>query len=469
MIVAVIDIGKTNRKLALVDTRTGGEIAVLQEPNAVRHDGLYPHYDIETIWDFLLTSLRSMAETQADKPIEAISVTTHGAAAVLLNAEGGLALPVLDYEYDGPESIASAYDRMRPAFTETGSPALPLGLNLGRQIAWQADAFPEAFARVRSIVPYPQYWVYRLTGVVASECTSLGCHTDLWNPVAQTWSSLVTDRWQALMPPLIRANAVAGPLLPSVAERTGLAADIRVCGGIHDSNASLLPYLTRCATPFTVVSTGTWVISMAVGGEIDAHTAERLPAHRDTLINVDANGDPVPSARFMGGREFAEIMAGYPIDPEAANAALPNVLDRPLLLMPSVVPESGPFQGRAAAWLTEEATEPGARLAAASLYLAQVTAVCLDLIGAQGPLYIEGPFGENRLYCELLAWLTDRPVHVGTQTGTSVGAAMLAIDGEPSASSTVDTTQPAIDPAAILARASRTSLTRAHERWLAKL
>ena len=28
---------------------------------------------------------------------------------------------------------------------------------------------------------YPQYWAYRLTGVLANEVTSLGCHTDLWN------------------------------------------------------------------------------------------------------------------------------------------------------------------------------------------------------------------------------------------------------------------------------------------------
>lgn len=29
---------------------------------------------------------------------------------------------------------------------------------------------------------YPQYWALRLTGIAANEVTSLGCHTDLWNP-----------------------------------------------------------------------------------------------------------------------------------------------------------------------------------------------------------------------------------------------------------------------------------------------
>ena len=37
-------------------------------------------------------------------------------------------------------------------------------------------------ARADAIVPYPQYWVWRLSGAKVSEATSLGCHTDLWNP-----------------------------------------------------------------------------------------------------------------------------------------------------------------------------------------------------------------------------------------------------------------------------------------------
>ena len=62
--------------------------------------------------------------------------------------DGDLALPVLDYEHDGPEQLAADYDAARPPFAETGTPRLPIGLNLGAQLFWQARAFPEAFARV---------------------------------------------------------------------------------------------------------------------------------------------------------------------------------------------------------------------------------------------------------------------------------------------------------------------------------
>ncbi len=54
----------------------------------------------------------------------------------------------------------------------------------------------------------------------------------------------------------------------------------------------------------SVVSTGTWVVSFAVGGDL-----EGLDPKRDTLANVDAYGRAVPSARYMGGREFDMMTA----------------------------------------------------------------------------------------------------------------------------------------------------------------
>ena len=48
-----------------------------------------------------------------------------------------------------------------------------------------------SFARAAAIVTYPQYWSFRLTGVSATEVTSLGAHTDLWKPEARDYSTLV--------------------------------------------------------------------------------------------------------------------------------------------------------------------------------------------------------------------------------------------------------------------------------------
>ena len=98
--------------------------------------------------------------------------------------------------------LAAAYDAARPAFDETGSPRLPLGLNLGAQLYWQFQTFAQAKA-ASAILPYPQYWAFRLCGVAATEATSLGAHTDLWNPRLRDLSSLVDRQgWRQLMPPV---------------------------------------------------------------------------------------------------------------------------------------------------------------------------------------------------------------------------------------------------------------------------
>ena len=417
--VAVIDIGKSNAKLALVDIEELAELSVRKVPNRPLRTGPYPHHDVEALWTFILDSL---AELSRQHGIDAISVTAHGATAVLLGENGSsLALPVLDYEHDGPDDLRSDYEAVRPPFAETGSPSLPLGLNLGAQLYWQSRTFPEDFAAARAILMYPQYWAFRLTGVAASEATSLGCHTDLWNPEAGGFSSLVERmRWQQLFPPLRAAGDVLGPILPEIADRTGLDPATPVLCGIHDSNASLFPHLLWRQPPFAVVSTGTWVVSMAVGGKKVA-----LDPARDTLVNVNALGEPVPSARFMGGREYEILMAEHSTDWNEAD--IQAVLAEGIMLLPSVQRGCGPFPNSASRWVAPRELSPGERTVASAFYLALMTATCLDLIGAAGVILVEGPFAENGVYIDMLEAATARPViaQTGQATGTSVGAALL--------------------------------------------
>ncbi len=418
--IAVIDIGKTNAKIVVLDARTGGEIAVVKTSNSVVQAGLYPHYDIERLWSFIIEALKGFATAPG---FDAISITTHGASMALLDAKGHLALPVLDYEYTYPQPIQQAYGEFRPAFAETFSPSLSGGLNIGAQIHFQKSAFPEDFARVATILTYPQYWAFRLTGIAANEATSLGCHSDLWNPTIGDYSSLVARLGiRALMAPVRSAFDTLGPVRPALAAEIGLTTAVPVYCGIHDSNASLLPHLVENEAPFAVVSTGTWVISFAVGGDLD-----HLDPERDVLANVDAYGRAVPSSRFMGGREF-EILAAE-IGPAPSNAietALQRVLEKGVMLLPNVVEGSGPFPGSKMRWIGETPADAAERRAAVSLYLALMTEACLGLIGAKGPIFVEGPFAVNRSYLIALAALTNADViALPGSTGTSQGAALL--------------------------------------------
>ena len=422
--VAVIDIGKTNAKVAVVDLQSNSEIAVRKQANHVLSNAPYPHYDVETIWAFILNAL---AELNRETSIDAISVTTHGATAALLDDAGKLALPILDYEFDGYGALAKTYDAVRPDFSQTGSPRLPMGLNLGAQIYWLQHSFPAAFLKTKHIVMYPQYWSYRFTGVAANEVTSLGCHTDLWNPLRGDYSDLVdTMNWRKLFAPLRSAADILGSIRADIAQKTGLPATTPVVVGIHDSNASVVPHLLQHSKPFAVVSTGTWVVCMAIG-----ENQKPLDKNRDTLINVNAFGAAMPSARFMGGREFEMLSQGqsetYTIEDVDA------VLAGSAFLLPSVVEGSGPYPQHKHRWIG--APKAGQFHVALSFYLALMTATCLDLIGAEGEIILEGPFLKNESFKAMLAAAVGRPV-VGGQagsTGTTIGAALLFSSAAPSA------------------------------------
>jgi sugar (pentulose or hexulose) kinase len=420
-IAGVIDIGKSNAKFAVVDLDAHAEIAVRKMANTVQKAAPYPHYDIHSLWDFICDSISDLNRTH---PLDALSVTTHGACAALLDGTGELALPVLDYEYAGPDSLAKQYDAVRPDFSESFTPRLPVGLNLGAQLFWQQKSYPGEFAKTRWIVPYPQYWGYRLTGVPASELTSLGCHTDLWNFETDLYSSLVVKQgWLNKMPEVKPASDVLGLVRPELCQRLGLRPRTPVHVGIHDSNASLLPHLLQHEPPFAVVSTGTWVISAAPGGSLAT-----LDPKRDCLANIDAFGRAVPSARFMGGREFSQLVGEHP-PLHVGEAAISRVIDDGIVLFPSVTAGSGPFPARKSHWNVPAHTlDDETRFVAISLYLAMMTAECLELAGADGNTVVEGPFSANKLFIEMLVAATGRPVEAMTssQTGTSIGAALLA-------------------------------------------
>src|SRR5579883_3374020 len=328
--VAVLDIGKTNVKLALFDE--GRLLWEKSAPSRVLPGPPYPHEDVDGAWSFLLDALRQAALAHK---IGAIVPTAHGAAGALIG-ESDLAAPVMDYEFAGVEGIEPDYARLRPPFSESLSPKVPAGLNLGRQLAYQKWRCPDLFAKAKHFIAYPQYWAWRLTGVAASEVTSLGSHTDLWVPREGHVSSLVKALGvEPLFPPLKRAFDRLGPIKPDIAAATGLAPETSVFCGVHDSNAALLPYLVSRQAPFTVLSTGTWVILLSVGLALD-----QLDPRDDTLANVDALGRPTATGRFMGGREYA-VIAGGGGNPD--RAALERVIASGAIALPCFSGQGGPY------------------------------------------------------------------------------------------------------------------------------
>jgi L-fuculokinase len=455
-LIAVIDIGKTNAKLMLVEAEGGATRWSVERPSpSVAKPGfgdLNRQLDVQGIESWVIAQLAAAPEKHR---IRAIVPVAHGAAMVLVDAEGAV-LIAPDYEETCFDRLRADYERTRPPYAETLSPALPAGLNLGAQIFFVQQALPEVFRRVRWILTYPQYWSWRLSGVAASEVTSLGCHSDLWNPAAQGFSGLVgAQGWGPLMPPLSPAQAVLSALRGEVARITGLPADCAVICGIHDSNASYLSHRVARgeAESFAVISSGTWCIVLAHGADL-----ARLREAEDMLANVDALGVPTPTARFMGGREYAAITGEGAVPPTAAGLAA--VLAAEAMALPSFA-LGGPCQGRAGRIIGAEGLAPEGRAALATLYCALMADLILDRLGVAGAILVDGPFAANPLFPALLQSL--RPADPVAASGTRGGitAAILWLAG------TVPPPEAPAQPLPPLPEAARWRAYR--DRWRAML
>jgi sugar (pentulose or hexulose) kinase len=406
----VIDIGKTLSKVSLWD-REGRLLNRQTRPNKrVAVNGVC-RLDIEGIGRWLVRVLAKFA----DHPVERIIPVGHGAAAVAL-VDDKVAFPPLDYEQAIPPALLQTYRAERDPFAVTGSPALPEGLNLGSQLWWLEHLHPDEMARA-TFLPWAQYWAWFLTGRAVSEVSSLGCHTDLWCPATNTFSPMAQRLgWADKFAPVVRADAVVGRISARIAKATALSPQVKVLAGLHDSNAALLAargFAEIADNEATVLSTGTWFVGMRLpAAPIETSS---LPEARDCLVNIDPYGRPVPSARFMGGREIETLIeidtrrVDIKPDQPLLLAAVDGLIERGTMILPTLCPGFGPYPSHGFDWINRP-DDWFARRAAACLYAALVTDAALDLIGARSRLLIEGRFAEAEVFVRALAALRPETV-----------------------------------------------------------
>jgi sugar (pentulose or hexulose) kinase len=415
---AVFDFGKTNAKLLVFDARGAMLLERRTQARWRVQDGLSVLDDVALFaW---MTDV--LAESAVEFGVRHVMATTHGCTFALLD-ETGLAAPILDYEQPVPEAVERAFDALRPPFAETATPDLPVGFAFGKHIVWREMRDPTLAARTRCILAYAQFWTWRMCGARVSEVSSLGCHTHLWSPSRDDFSSLVAARgWRIKLPPFESAGAVVGSMTLRLADSQSV--EIAVHNGVHDSNASLVHYRAAVPGAMTLLSTGTWVIVMNPSCPLDA-----LDPTRDMLANVSVTHEPIPTARFMGGREFDAIRSGAPF--EVTTDGIADVIERGIFALPSFA-DGGPFPGERGAFVdwAGEPVEVGDadRMPLAVLYVASMMNVTLDLLLSDGPIVMDGGLARVGLIPRLLASLRiGQRVLVGDHAeGTACGAAALA-------------------------------------------
>jgi sugar (pentulose or hexulose) kinase len=418
--IAVFDVGKTNAKLYAMRA-DGRPIEAVSTPNRSLDGPPYRHHDLAGLEAWLLDALAGFA---ARHEVEAIVPCGHGGSGVLVG-EGGPALPMVDYEHPLPPGIAAGYRAVADGFRERGSAILLGAAHAARQLYWMERAWPQAVAGARAYLNNPQYWAWRLSGVMADEVTSAAAQSHLWCAADRRRAGIVARHgWERLMPPMRPAWATLGPIRGEVAARTGLDPGTRVLCGIHDSSANFHRYQAAGLSDFTVVSTGTWIVALtdrAEGADFDRERPGRA-------INADVTGAPVPGMLTMGGREFAAVADGG--EGPADRAALARIVASGTVALPFFGEDDGLFperagRGRVAGPL---AGDRGARFTLGVLYAALLTVEVLEALPRAGTVVLDGTFVRDPLYAALVQALAPAAeVRVNADSvGHAAGAALLA-------------------------------------------
>ena len=422
--VAVLDVGKTNVKLSATDA-AGVVLETLTTPNPVRPGPPYRHHDVTGLEGWLFRALAALARRYA---IGAIVPIGHGSGGLLVDAAGP-AMPMIDYEDEPPPALTALYRTLAGDYRTRGSAVMLGASHLARQMLWLETGWPAAFARARHFLALPQYWAWRLSGVAASEVTSLGGQSHLWSPRTGTFAPIVAARgWQPLLPPPVPAWATLGTLRPDLAARTGLAPGTRVLCGAHDSSINYYRYQAAGLAGFTVVSTGTWIVALS-----DAADPDALDETRAMTLNADPAGRPLAGALCMGGREFSLIAGDQPPDALGDARVAARLIARGTLPLPFFGDDDGLLPGRAGRGgiLGPAPQDAAERRALALIATALLTDLLLDAFSATGRVVLDGSFVADPLYPALVAALRPGAAMAFNRhrDGVAAGAALLAGHG----------------------------------------
>ena len=290
-VIAVFDIGKTNKKCLLFDKGLKPVYTFEESFPEIEDEDGFPCDDLVKIRSWIMDTLEDFKHDQSVQ-VKAVNFSTYGATLMHLDASGKEVTPLYNYLKPMPENImASFYDAhggVNEFSRKTASPALGF-LNSGLQLLWLKKQKPDLFSRIRTTLHFPQYCSYLLTGKMVSEYTSIGCHTALWDFDQMTYHPWLSEEDIRLPDPIANSTLFESNI-PGLSFLVGC--------GIHDSSASLAPYLLQQGDPFIILSTGTWCINM---NPFNAEPLTKDQLSQDSLCYMSVNQKPVKSSRFFMG------------------------------------------------------------------------------------------------------------------------------------------------------------------------
>ena len=292
-VIAIFDIGKTNKKFFLLDIA----YQIVMEKSAIfpeiKDEDGDACEDINALSNWIIKTFTDVL-TAKKYNVKAVNFSAYGASFVYVDNNGKVAAPLYNYLKRYPLKLKNAFYRKYGGAgklsCETASPDLG-SLNSGLQLYRLMIEKPAVYKKIKYALHLPQYISYLITGKMVSDITSVGCHTLLWNFEKNNYHRWVKEEGiEKKLPPIYPSHKIFNIVFKSKKLKAG--------SGLHDSSAALMPYLAVFKEPFVLISTGTWCISLNPFNKTPL-TKEELK--RDCLCYLDYNGAPVKAARLFAG------------------------------------------------------------------------------------------------------------------------------------------------------------------------
>jgi xylulokinase len=241
-----LDIGTTAEKIALFD-KTGKTLAIsTQEYSLITPKINFVEEDPAVYWTAFKAGIENLKKQYPMKSDDsyALAISAQGETLFFIDAFGKPlrnAIVWMDNRAtDEAQEMKKVFGDER-CYHTTGQVSFEACWPASK-IMWVKKNEPDVFAKTKTFALIEDYFIYRMTGIWATE-GSLVCSSTYWNIITkQYWKEMLDyiGIQEEQLPPVQESGQVIGRILPDVADELGLSHNLTVCTGCLDQVAGAI-------------------------------------------------------------------------------------------------------------------------------------------------------------------------------------------------------------------------------------
>ncbi len=295
--IVIFDIGKTNKKLLVFNDT----YQVIHEQSTqfeeIKDDEDFHTEDVALLEAWLKQSFQEVL-SNSDWNVKALNFSGYGASLVNIDDQGKVVGYLKNYLKPVQQKLFDLFfEKYGPSSELARMTCSPVLGNLNSGYQAYEERHHARWKQISSVLHFPNFLSFLFHGERVAEMTSIGCHTMLWNFDTDQYHDWVYQEQVFEKLPAIEAGSCTFPAM--------VHSNIQVGLGLHDSSSALVPYLRQFKSPFILISTGTWCISMNPFNH-SSLTSEEL--ENDVLAYMQLDGKPVKASRLFAGNEHEIVL-----------------------------------------------------------------------------------------------------------------------------------------------------------------